>query len=103
MKYASGGNLHSYLKNNFTDLTWNKKKLYILWQISEGYLSYFKYIYILLMIVTSTNLLTYLTYFILALKIFTIQTLYTETFTVVTFYLTQIIQCLQDIDGKLEI
>ncbi|RGB42988.1 kinase-like domain-containing protein [Rhizophagus diaphanus] len=36
MKYASGGDLHFYLKNNFTDITWNKEKLYILWQISEG-------------------------------------------------------------------
>lgn len=46
MKYASGGDLDFYLKNNFTDITWNKEKLYILWQISEGYLLYFKYIYI---------------------------------------------------------
>ncbi|CAB4407752.1 unnamed protein product [Rhizophagus irregularis] len=36
MKYASGGDLDFYLKNNFTDITWNKEKLYILWQISEG-------------------------------------------------------------------
>lgn len=63
MKYASGGDLDFYLKNNFTDITWNKEKLYILWQISEGYLLYFKYIYILLLIIaTSTNLLTYFLY-----------------------------------------
>ncbi|PKY19225.1 kinase-like protein [Rhizophagus irregularis] len=35
MKYASGGNLHSYLQRNFENVTWNKK-LYILWQISAG-------------------------------------------------------------------
>jgi hypothetical protein len=37
MKYANGGDLQSYLKNNFTEITW-KKKLYILWRISDGYL-----------------------------------------------------------------
>ncbi|CAI2182742.1 1764_t:CDS:2 [Funneliformis geosporum] len=35
MKYASGGDLHSYLKNYFHDITWNRK-LYILYQISIG-------------------------------------------------------------------
>ena len=40
MQYASGGNLHNYLQENFTKITWNwnQKKLEILWQISEGYL-----------------------------------------------------------------
>ncbi|RIA91514.1 kinase-like domain-containing protein [Glomus cerebriforme] len=35
MEYANGGNLHNYLQKNFVDITW-KKKLYILWKISEG-------------------------------------------------------------------
>ncbi|CAB5189609.1 unnamed protein product [Rhizophagus irregularis] len=35
MKYANGGNLHDYLRENFTKITW-KKKLYILWRISDG-------------------------------------------------------------------
>ncbi|GBC06412.1 hypothetical protein RclHR1_06810001 [Rhizophagus clarus] len=35
MNYASGGDLHNYLKKNFTNITWDKK-LYILWQIAEG-------------------------------------------------------------------
>ncbi|GBB83325.1 hypothetical protein RclHR1_10050008 [Rhizophagus clarus] len=36
MKYASEGDLHKYLRNNFTKITWNKQKLHILWQISKG-------------------------------------------------------------------
>src|SRR5947207_12821931 len=43
MKYANGGDLHNYLQENFTEITW-KKKLYILWRISDGY-PYKKYIY----------------------------------------------------------
>ncbi|GET01625.1 kinase-like domain-containing protein [Rhizophagus clarus] len=35
MKYANGGDLHNYLQENFTRITW-KKKLYILWRISDG-------------------------------------------------------------------
>ncbi|RGB44221.1 kinase-like domain-containing protein [Rhizophagus diaphanus] len=35
MNYASGGNLHDYLRKNFNDITWDKK-LYILWQITGG-------------------------------------------------------------------
>ncbi|GBC39526.2 kinase-like domain-containing protein [Rhizophagus irregularis DAOM 181602=DAOM 197198] len=35
MNYASGGDLHNYLRKNFNDITWDKK-LYILWQITEG-------------------------------------------------------------------
>jgi hypothetical protein len=38
MEYAKGGDLHSWLQKKFTNITWNKKKLSILWQISEGYL-----------------------------------------------------------------
>ncbi|PKC72055.1 kinase-like protein [Rhizophagus irregularis] len=34
-EYANGGDLHNYLKNNFTKITWNKK-LNILWRISKG-------------------------------------------------------------------
>ncbi|GBB98692.1 hypothetical protein RclHR1_00330019 [Rhizophagus clarus] len=36
MQYAEGGDLHNYLQKHFTSITWNKKKLSILWQISEG-------------------------------------------------------------------
>ncbi|UZO07251.1 uncharacterized protein OCT59_027543 [Rhizophagus irregularis] len=36
MRYASDGDLHKYLQKNFTSITWNKQKLHILWQISEG-------------------------------------------------------------------
>ncbi|GBC02509.1 hypothetical protein RclHR1_04660002 [Rhizophagus clarus] len=36
MKYASGGDLYKHLQKNFASLTWNKQKLVILWQISEG-------------------------------------------------------------------
>ena len=38
MKHASGGNLHQYLQEKFTTITWNKEKLSILLQISEGYI-----------------------------------------------------------------
>jgi len=38
MQYASGGDLHNYLQREFAKITWNKDKLRILWQISEGYL-----------------------------------------------------------------
>jgi hypothetical protein len=43
MEYASGGDLHKYLQNNFTYITWNGK-MNILSQISSGYL-YFKCIH----------------------------------------------------------
>ncbi|GBB98062.1 hypothetical protein RclHR1_03130003 [Rhizophagus clarus] len=36
MKYASGGDLHDCLKQYFTEFTWSKQKLIILWQISKG-------------------------------------------------------------------
>ncbi|RIA87816.1 kinase-like domain-containing protein [Glomus cerebriforme] len=36
MEYASGGDLHNYLQKNFTKITWNKNKLYTLWEISRG-------------------------------------------------------------------
>ncbi|GBB83327.1 hypothetical protein RclHR1_10050010, partial [Rhizophagus clarus] len=36
IKYASGGDLHKYLQKSFTDITWNRQKLRILWQISKG-------------------------------------------------------------------
>ncbi|POG74651.1 kinase-like domain-containing protein [Rhizophagus irregularis DAOM 181602=DAOM 197198] len=35
MKYANGGDLHNYLQENFTKITW-KKKMHILWRISDG-------------------------------------------------------------------
>jgi hypothetical protein len=37
LQYAPGGDLHNYLQENFTKFTWNKEKLRILLQISEGY------------------------------------------------------------------
>ncbi|GBC10100.1 hypothetical protein RclHR1_09330005 [Rhizophagus clarus] len=36
MKYASEGDLHKYLKKNFTNIAWIKQKTQILWEISEG-------------------------------------------------------------------
>ncbi|GES81678.1 kinase-like domain-containing protein [Rhizophagus clarus] len=36
MQYASGGDLHNWLQKKFAEITWNKDKLIILWQISEG-------------------------------------------------------------------
>ncbi|GBB98720.1 hypothetical protein RclHR1_00330047 [Rhizophagus clarus] len=36
MQYASGGDLHNWLQNKFEEIKWNKDKLIILWQISEG-------------------------------------------------------------------
>jgi len=38
MEYASGGDLNKFLQDKFTEIAWNKQKIYILWQISEGYL-----------------------------------------------------------------
>ena len=37
MQFASEGDLHKWIQKNFTKITWNKEKLAILWQISEGY------------------------------------------------------------------
>ena len=37
MDYAVRGDLHKYLQNNFTNITWNNK-LKTLQSISEGYL-----------------------------------------------------------------
>ncbi|PKY23646.1 kinase-like protein [Rhizophagus irregularis] len=36
MKYASEGDLHKNLQEDFTNITWNKQKPHILWQISKG-------------------------------------------------------------------
>ncbi|GBC04974.1 hypothetical protein RclHR1_05990003 [Rhizophagus clarus] len=36
MQFASGGDLHNWLQKKFTEIKWNKDKLIILWQISEG-------------------------------------------------------------------
>jgi hypothetical protein len=47
MKYASGGDLHKYLQKNFTNITWNKQKLYILHDISMGYVYFIFINYIL--------------------------------------------------------
>jgi hypothetical protein len=38
MQYASEGDLHNCLLRDFANITWDKQKLAILWQISEGYL-----------------------------------------------------------------
>jgi hypothetical protein len=35
MEYANGGDLHNFLQNNFTKITWDKK-LDILWRIAKG-------------------------------------------------------------------
>ena len=37
MDYADNGDLHKYLQNNFTNITWNEK-LNILRRFSNGYL-----------------------------------------------------------------
>ena len=37
IQYASEGDLHNYLQQRFTEITWNKDKLRILYQISDGY------------------------------------------------------------------
>ena len=47
MQYASEGDLHKYLQKKFTEITWNKDKLRILYQISEGYFLYLNIIFIL--------------------------------------------------------
>ncbi|CAB4431941.1 unnamed protein product [Rhizophagus irregularis] len=36
MEYAKEGDLHNLLQKRFADITWNKEKLIVLWQISEG-------------------------------------------------------------------
>ncbi|PKC04072.1 kinase-like protein, partial [Rhizophagus irregularis] len=36
MKYAPNGDLHKYLQKNFANITWNKQKLFILYDISKG-------------------------------------------------------------------
>ncbi|UZO14543.1 uncharacterized protein OCT59_005999 [Rhizophagus irregularis] len=36
MQYASGGDLHNWIQENFLRITWSKQKLVILWEISEG-------------------------------------------------------------------
>ncbi|GBC38068.2 kinase-like domain-containing protein [Rhizophagus irregularis DAOM 181602=DAOM 197198] len=36
MQYASGGDLHKYLREQFTNITWDKRKISILWQIAKG-------------------------------------------------------------------
>jgi len=36
MQYASEGDLHNYLQKHFTEITWDKDKLRILYQISDG-------------------------------------------------------------------
>ena len=38
MKSASGGDLYNYLQKNFVEITWNRGKLDILWEISRGYI-----------------------------------------------------------------
>ena len=38
MQFASEGDLHNYLQRKFKKITWNKDKLRILRQISDGYI-----------------------------------------------------------------
>ena len=48
IQYASEGDLYNYLQKKFKEISWNKEKLRILWQISEGYLClkfYLLYLY----------------------------------------------------------
>ena len=45
MQYASGGDLHKWIQNNFEKINWNKQKISLLWQISEGYCIYTNIIY----------------------------------------------------------
>ena len=47
IQYASEGDLHKYLQREFTKITWNKDKLRILWQISEGYLYLIMYLFVI--------------------------------------------------------
>ena len=90
MQYASGGDLHNWIQKNFTEITWNKQKLSILWQISKGYIL-IKYLFIII----SDLLIIFL--FILDLKLFIMQNLYIEIFIVETYYL--IYQNIKDING----
>ena len=46
MDYALG-DLHNHLQKNFITLTWNKKKLKVLWQILDGYVFLITFIIIL--------------------------------------------------------
>ena len=47
MQHASEGDLHKHLQREFTKITWNKDKLRILWQISEGYLFIFNNLFVI--------------------------------------------------------
>ena len=47
MQYASEGDLHKYLQKKFTEITWNKDKLRILYEITEGYFYIINIIFIL--------------------------------------------------------
>ncbi|POG70926.1 hypothetical protein GLOIN_2v93131 [Rhizophagus irregularis DAOM 181602=DAOM 197198] len=40
MEYAPSGDLHKYLQKNFTEIDWRKKKLVILFNITNGYLNF---------------------------------------------------------------
>ncbi|RIA88287.1 kinase-like domain-containing protein [Glomus cerebriforme] len=50
MQYASKGDLHRYLQKDFTNITWNKQKLLMLWQISEGYIFYILNVFVVFII-----------------------------------------------------
>ena len=59
MTFANGGDLHNYLQKNFDKVTW-QEKLYILWNISLGYLFYinlYLYIYIYIFLINQSYLL----------------------------------------------
>ena len=76
MKYANGGDLHNYLQKNFTEITW-KKKLHILWRISDGYIYHIISYNNTLIINELIN-----SFFILDFKLFMKKTLCIEIFIV---------------------
>ena len=91
MQYASGGDLHKWLQENFANITWNKEKLIILWQISEGYL------YLCIHYYNTYDNFNLLFYFTVDLKLFTKQITYIEIFIVETYYMIYLTQYKEDL------
>ena len=85
IQYASEGDLHKYLQRKFTEIKWNKDKLRILYQISDGYLFIFN---VLVCIHYNYNSLLLIILILLDLKPFIKQILYIEIFIVEIYYLT---------------
>src|SRR2546423_1009600 len=69
IQYASEGDLYNYLQKKFTEITWNKEKLRILWQISEGYLC-LKFIYCIYIV----------NHYILIISYFRLETIHKANF-----------------------